>query len=156
MPPQMASSATFSSWKTIFLLASRQVVEVTAAGLMVVEARIWRTSRWSCRTMTRGNMWYAGAARVVDERERARRREVRVLDSILVVWVVFLFVCGYRPWGRGHSKVRSWKGRVCEMKDCQSLYIETITDPAGSERKGEGADNSSFSSLLGLKLIKTE
>lgn len=63
------------------------MVDVTAAGLTAVEARMERTSRWSDRTMTRGNMWYStGAARTVRERERAIAKRVRmgVGNNILV------------------------------------------------------------------------
>jgi len=72
MPPQMASSATFWSWKTMLLcnhseltrqtllrrrrgtyaLVSVHVVPVTALGLTSVEARMLRTSKWSCDTAT--------------------------------------------------------------------------------------------------------
>jgi hypothetical protein len=110
MPPQMPSSATFWSWKTIFLgiLAvtwlgwgagrkrtyleeSRQVVDVTAAGFTAVEARMDRISRWSDRTITRGCIWYSvGAASMVREEESmAKSVKVGVGKSILVSCRVF-------------------------------------------------------------------
>jgi len=49
MPPQMASSATFWSWKTMFPVLE-QVVPVIAFGFMVSSALMARTSRWSIPT----------------------------------------------------------------------------------------------------------
>lgn len=75
-----------------YLEESRQVVDVTAAGFTAVEARMERTSRWSDRTITRGNIWYStGAASAVRERERAIAKSVRmgVGINILVSCCVF-------------------------------------------------------------------
>lgn len=69
-----------------YLLASKQVVSVTAAGFTAVEARIFRTSRCAGRTMTRGNMWYsagAGAARLTPEMARSTWR-TSVVESMLM------------------------------------------------------------------------
>jgi len=72
IPPQIASCATFSSalenqyaieitnikanipWKTTVAPLSIHVVPVTAAGLILLFARLLKTSRCSCLTVTAG------------------------------------------------------------------------------------------------------
>lgn len=73
-----------------YLDLSRQVTDETAAGLMAVEARMDRTSRWSCRTMTRGNIWYSvGAARRGVARDWRESIRVRLRESIVAVECVY-------------------------------------------------------------------
>ena len=94
IPPQIASVATFKSWLSILLLqissvlrsynrttysvVSVHVVPVTAAGLTLVFARIWRTSRF----------WGEARMAVAERVRRRARMEVGVYISAFLFLVV--------------------------------------------------------------------